>query len=149
MAVRVAIRDNLQVEISAGNHRWLADEPPGFGDDTGPNPYQLLLGALGACTAMTVQLYARHKGWPLDGVEMTLDTHKIHARDCDDCESDPDARVDVIEVDLDLRGGLSPEQRDRLEQIAARCPVHRTLTSETKIRTRRAAPSSGDRASAG
>ena len=140
MSVRVATRDNLTVEISAGRHTWLADEPVGVGDDAGPTPYELLLGALGACTAMTVQMYARRKGWPLDGVELTLDTHKIHARDCDDCESDPDSRVDIVEVDLELRGDLSAEQRQRLTQIAERCPVHRTLTTETRIRTRAVAP---------
>ncbi|MDF1552079.1 MAG: OsmC family protein [Deferrisomatales bacterium] len=136
MGVHVVSRENLQIELTAGRHRWLADEPAGVGDDTGPNPYQLLLGALGACTAMTVQMYARRKGWPLDAVEVELDTHKIHARDCKDCESDPDTRVDIIELQLTLRGKLTPEQLHRLEEIAGRCPVHRTLTTETKIRAR-------------
>ena len=136
MAVQVSSRDNYQVEIRAGRHRWLADEPADVGDDTGPNPYQLLLGALGACTAMTVRMYARRKGWPLQAVGVNLDTHKIHARDCDDCESDPNTRVDVIELELTLQGELSAAQRQRLEEIATRCPVHRTLTTETKIRTR-------------
>lgn len=136
MGVHVVNRENLQVELTAGRHRWLADEPTGVGDDAGPNPYQLLLGALGACTAMTVQMYARRKGWPLEGVEVELDTHKIHARDCDDCDSDPASRVDIVELQLTLRGDLSSEQRARLEEIAGRCPVHRTLTTETKIRTR-------------
>ena len=136
MGVHVISQENLQVELTAGRHRWLADEPDGLGDDTGPNPYQLLLGALGACTAMTVQLYARRKGWPLEGVEVELDTHKIHARDCEDCESDPDTRVNIVTLELTLRGDLTPEQLQRLEEIAGRCPVHRTLTTETKIRTR-------------
>ncbi len=136
MGVHVVSRNNLQVELTAGRHRWLADEPDGLGDDTGPNPYQLLLGALGACTAMTVQMYARRKGWPLEAVEVELDTHKIHARDCEDCESDPDTRVNIVALELTLRGDLTPEQLQRLEEIAGRCPVHRTLTTETKIRTR-------------
>ena len=136
MGVHVISRENLQVELTAGRHRWLADEPAGVGDDTGPNPYQLLLGALGACTAMTVQMYARRKGWPLEAVEVELDTHKIHARDCEDCESGPDTRVNIVVLELTLRGDLTPEQLQRLEEIAGRCPVHRTLTTETKIRTR-------------
>ena len=140
MGVIAVSGDNYQVGLSAGIHRWVADEPAGIGDDAGPNPYQLLLGALGACTVMTVQMYARRKGWPLEGVEVELDTHKVHARDCDDCESDPDTRVDIVELELTLRGDLSPEQLDRLEEIAGRCPVHRTLTTETKVRTRRSAP---------
>ena len=134
-------RENLQVELTAGRHRWLADEPAGVGDDTGPNPYQLLLGALGACTAMTVQMYARRKGWPLDAVEVELDTHKIHARDCADCESDPETRVDIVELELTLRGDLSPGAvRRGCRRSPGRCPVHRTLTTETKIRTRLATP---------
>lgn len=136
MGVHVVSRENYQVEISTDNHRWLADEPVGVGDGTGPNPYQLLLSALGACTAMTVQMYARRKNWPLTGVEVELDTRKVHARDCADCMSEPDTRVDIIDLALTLRGDLTPEQRQRLEEIANRCPVHRTLTTETKIRTR-------------
>lgn len=136
MGVHIASRKNYQVEISAGNHRWQADEPLGVGDGTGPTPYQLLLSALGACTAMTVQMYARRKNWPLTEVEVELDTRKVHARDCADCSSEPDTRVDIIDLALTLRGDLTPEQRQRLEEIANRCPVHRTLTTETKIRTR-------------
>jgi putative redox protein len=127
---------NLQVEIVAGRHRLVADEPPGIGDDTGPNPYDLLLASLGACTAMTVQMYAKSKNWPLTGVEVRLDHCKIHAQDCEDCESEPTARVDIIERELRFEGDLTREQVDRLALIANRCPVHRTLTGEIKIRTR-------------
>ena len=125
-----------QVEISTGIHKLIADESVGSGDDAGPDPYGLLLAALGACKVMTVQMYAGRKDWPLDGVEVKLTTHKIHARDCEDCESDPNARVDIIEADLTLHGDLTPEQISRLAQIADRCPVQRTLISETKIRSR-------------
>ena len=88
MSVIAQSSTNVQVDITAGRHRLIADEPIGVGDDAGPNPYDLLLSALGACTVMTMQMYARRKGWPLNGVEVRLSTHKIHARDCADCESD-------------------------------------------------------------
>lgn len=129
---------NLQVEIVAGRHQFIADEPIGVGDDEGPTPYDLILAALGACTVMTVEMYARLKKWPLTGVEVTLDHCKVHARDCQDCESEPAARVDVIERELKFHGDLNPDQLERLAQVATRCPVHRTLTGEIKIRTRTA-----------
>ena len=127
---------NYQVEITADNHRWVSDEPRGVGDDAGPNPYDLLLGALGACKAITVQMYARKKGWLLEGVQAALSTYKIHAKDCEDCESDPNAKIDLIEVEISFQGELTPEQIQRLTEISERCPVHQTLVSETKIRTR-------------
>jgi putative redox protein len=126
---------NVQVEISAGQHQFVADEPIGVGDDQGPNPYDLLLSALGACKVMTVQMYARRKGWPLDGVEVSLSTSKVHARDCEDCESNPNARVDLVECLISFQGDLTEQQVQRFAEISERCPVHRTLTSETKIRT--------------
>ena len=126
---------NVQVEIIAGNHKLLADEPHGVGDDAGPDPYALLLSSLGACKVMTVQMYARRKGWPLQDVEVQLNTRKVHAKDCEDCESDPNARVDIIECQISFQGDLTPEQIRRMADISERCPVHRTLTSETKIGT--------------
>jgi putative redox protein len=114
----------------------MADEPIGAGgEDAGPNPYDLLLASLAACTAITLQMYAERKGWPLESVEAELSTEKIYARDCEDCESDPDARIDLIDRKLTFVGDLDESQRMRLAAIADRCPVHRTLTSETKIRT--------------
>jgi len=126
---------NVQVEITAGRHHFVADEPLGVGDDAGPNPYELLLSALGACKVMTVQMYARRKQWPLEGVRVTLSSSRVHARDCEDCESDPDAKVDIIEVRIGFQGDLTAEQVQRLSEMSERCPVHQTLTSETKIRT--------------
>lgn len=127
---------NLRVEIIAGRHQFVADEPvEAGGDDAGPDPYSLLLGSLAACTVITLHMYARRKNWPLESVQASLDIQKVHARDCEDCESDPDARVDIIESRLTFRGDLSPLQLARLAEIASRCPVHRTLAGEIRIRT--------------
>jgi len=126
---------NVQVRIKAGRHEIIADEPLGIGDDAGPDPYSLLLSSLAACTIMTVRMYAKRKNWPVEDVELSLSTQKIHAKDCEDCESDPNARVDIIERQIRFKGDLTPEQIDRLSDIASKCPVHRTLTSETVIRT--------------
>jgi putative redox protein len=84
---------------------------------------------------MTVQMYARRKKWPLEDVELSLSTRKVHAKDCEDCESDPNARVDIIDRQISFKGDLTPDQIDQLTDIASKCPVHRTLTSETVIRT--------------
>jgi putative redox protein len=126
---------NVQVQISAGKHQFVADEPLGVGDDAGPDPYALLLSALGACKVMTVRMYAQRKGWPLDAVQVSLDTRKVHAKDCEDCDSDPNAKVDIIHCLISFRGDLIPEQIARLTEISEKCPVHRTLTSETRVRT--------------
>lgn len=127
---------NMQVEITTGRHTLTADEPLGFGDDLGPDPYALLLSALGSCKVMTVLMYARRKEWPLEQVEVNLETYKIHARDCKNCVSDPDAMVDIIQAEMFFTGDLSVQQIERLEEISHRCPVHRTLTGEIKINTK-------------
>ena len=122
--------------IRARRHTLAADEPVAAGGtDTGPDPYELLLASLGACTSMTVQMYAKQKGWPLTGVSVRLWHQKVHAQDCADCEQKT-AYVDVIEKEVDVAGDLTAEQRARLLEIADRCPVHRTLTGEVKIRSR-------------
>lgn len=122
-------------EIVIGAHRLIADEPTaGGGLDTGPSPYDLLLAALGACTSMTVTMYAHRKAWPLEGVTVRLRHSKIHAADCDHCDTKA-GMLDHIERHIELTGPLSREQRARLLDIANKCPVHRTLTSEIDIRT--------------
>lgn len=123
-----------QVEI--GSHQFMADEPVAVGGtDLGPGPYELLCAALGACTSMTVSVYARMKGWPLESVRVELRHGKVHAEDCAECETKK-GMVDVIERDIQLTGALSDEQRERLLDIARKCPVSRTLTSEIQIHSR-------------
>ena len=125
----------LAQEIIARGHRWIADENASVagGGDRGPDPYELLLAALGACTAITLRLYAGRKGWPLEDVEVSLRHDRVHAEDCADCETKV-GLVDTIELELALHGPLDAEQRARLLEIAGRCPVHRTLEREVVIR---------------
>jgi putative redox protein len=126
----------FQQRVTVGGRTFLADEPPGLGGlGSGPGPYDLLLAALGACSAMTMRLYAERKGWPLERVAVRLRHDRIHARDCADCETKGDARIDEIKKELSIEGPLDEEQRARLVEVAGRCPVHRTLESEIKIRT--------------
>jgi len=128
--------DGFAQHVSAGGHKLLADEPESAGGTgTGPGPYDFLLTALGACTSMTLSLYARRKKWPLDDVTVTLRHAKIHAKDCESCET-KEGKLDRIERDIELHGALSDEQRAKLLEIADKCPVHRTLTSEIDIQTR-------------
>ena len=121
-------------QITAGHHRLVADEPRPIGDDAGPTPYDLLLAGLGACTSITVRMYADRKGWPLERVRVTLRHSRIHAEDCADCETTK-GWINQIDCDVELAGELDYTQRQRLLQITGRCPVHQTLTSEVHITT--------------
>jgi putative redox protein len=121
-------------QITAGHHRLVADEPRPIGDDIGPTPYDLLLAGLGACTSMTVRMYADRKRWPLERIRVTLRHSRIHAKDCADCETST-AWIDHIDCDVELTGDLDDTHRQRLLHIAERCPVHQTLTSEVHIAT--------------
>ncbi len=120
--VTVRTLDGVAMSISAGGHDLVADEPPPVGEGRGPDPYALLLSALGACTAMTVTLYARRKGWPLESVEVRLRHGKTHP---DDCASG--GYCDSAEVHVEFEGPLDDDQRHRLYDISTRCPVARTL----------------------
>lgn len=123
-------------DIAIGAHLLHADEPVAFGGEGGgPTPYQLLSAALGACTTMTMRLYAERRKWPLEHASVTVRHDKVHAKDCADCET-RDAKIDVFEREIELVGPLDEEQRRRLVEIAEKCPVHRTLESEVRIRTR-------------
>jgi putative redox protein len=122
-------------EVTTGDHRLTADEPAALGGgDRGPNPYDLLLASLGTCTSMTLQMYAKRKQWPLEGVTVRLRIDRIHAADCADCET-TEGKVDRIDREIELAGPLSAEQRAGLLAIADKCPVHRTLKGEISIRT--------------
>ena len=123
-------------KIDIGSDHITADEPVAFGGtNTGSSPYDLLLAALGACTSMTIGLYARKRGWPLKDITVSLHHAKIHAKDCEECET-KEGRVDRIWLDIRLDGSLTDEQRAKLMEIAEKCPVHQTLTSEINIKTR-------------
>jgi uncharacterized OsmC-like protein len=127
--------DGFVQEIAAGPHHLRADEPVAAGGKaTGPTPYDLLLAALGACTSMTVSMYARRKQWPLEEVTVRLRHSRHHAEDCASCEAE-DRKLDRIDRELEFRGSLGEDQRARLLAIANRCPVHLTLTSRIDIRT--------------
>ena len=133
--IRETRRGTFQQDILAGVHRLVADEPVAAGGlDSGPGPYDLLLAALGACTSMTIRLYAERKGLPLTRVEVKLRHSRIHATDCAECET-REGMLDRIERAITLEGDLDAAQRARLMEIADKCPVHRTLTSEINIRT--------------
>ena len=133
----------LQQEVFFGSHRLAADEPESLGGtDRGPNPYDLLLSALGACTSMTLTMYAQREDMPLRGVTTRLQHSNVHADDCAKCETE-EGKIDQIEVNIELEGPLSEEQRSKLLEIAEKCPVHQVLTSETVIRIGSAGDESG------
>jgi uncharacterized OsmC-like protein len=122
--------------VRARRHTLYADEPIDLGgDDIGPDPYDYLLAGLGACTSMTLRMYALRKELPLRRVTVRLSRDRIHARDCEDCET-REGRLDEITREITIEGDLDETQRQRLLEIADRCPVHRTLTTEVKVRTR-------------
>jgi putative redox protein len=136
LVVRETGVGRFQQQVLVGSHRLVADEPRSVGgDDTGPTPYDYLTAGLGACTAMTLRMYADHKGWPLEHVEVRLRHSKIHASDCADCETKK-GKLDDIEREIVIQGDLDEPQRARLLEIADRCPVHRTLHGEVRVRSR-------------
>lgn len=125
--------DQFQVSINANGHPLKGDEPESYGGlNSGPSPYDLLAASLGSCTVMTINMYARHKKLALDSVEVSLSHDKIHAVDCADCET-KEGKIDRFKRKIRLKGELTDEQRQRLMEIADRCPVHRTLRSEIEI----------------
>ena len=132
--VVVSSESGLSQEIVSGKHRWHADEPAPFGTDTGPSPYDLLLAGLGACTSMTLRLYAQRHGLDLQRITIRLRHSRIHAEDCMDCET-KEGLLDRIDREIELSGNLDEAQKLRLLEIAERCPVHRSLKSELNIQT--------------
>jgi len=135
VVVRETRTGKFQQTISVGPHRMLADEPiAAGGEDTGLGPYDLVLAGLGACTSMTMRLYADRKSLPLERVTVTLKHSKIHAQDCAECETKA-GMLDQVDRVIAMEGNLDAEQRKKLMEIADKCPVHRTLTSEIHIVT--------------
>jgi putative redox protein len=132
--VIVSSENGLAQKIVSANHEWRADEPAPFGTDTGPSPYELLLASLGACTSMTLRLYAQRKGLDLQRITVRLRHFRIHAEDCTNCETKV-GFLDRIDRQIQLTGNLDDSQKSRLLEIAERCPVHRTLQSEINIQT--------------
>ena len=138
VVVRETRNSKLQQTVTVGPHRMIADEPVAVGgEDSGPGPYDFLLAALGACTSMTMRLYAERKALPLDRITVALRHSKIHAKDCEECET-REGMLDQIDRVIGMEGALDADQRKRLMEIADKCPVHRTLTSEIRILTRAA-----------
>jgi putative redox protein len=136
--VRETRHNKFQQTVSIGPHRLVADEPVAAGgEDTGPGPYDFLLAGLGACTSMTMRLYADRKSLPLERVTVTLKHSKIYAQDCAECETKT-GMLDRIDRLIAMEGALDAEQRAKLMEIADKCPVHRTLTSEIHIVTQAA-----------
>jgi len=125
-------------EVVSGRHRLTGDEPVSYGGkDEGPGPYDYLLIALGTCTSMTIGLYARKKQIPLEKITVALRHSRIHARDCEDCET-KNGMLDRIDLEIELSGSLTAEQHTQLMTVAGKCPVHRTLKSEIDIRLNKA-----------
>lgn len=122
------LSQGFAVELRAGNHVWHADEPTDLGgSDTGPNPYELLLSAVGACTAITVSMFCRRKGWDLHSISAHYELDKVHADDCADCEDESKGYLERVRSQIFIEGDFDAEQREKLSDVARRCPVHKTL----------------------
>src|SRR5688572_11232276 len=133
--VIVTSKDNLRNEVRYGaGHAFITDEPvEAGGEGAGPDPYALLLAALGSCISMTVTLYARRKQWPVQSVTVHLRQKRVHAKDCAECDQTLDTYIHRIERSVQVEGDLTEEQHARLQEIAHKCPVHKTLTAKIMI----------------
>ncbi len=132
--ITAKLTSGMAVQMSNGRHHWRADEPlSAGGTDTGPNPYELLLGSLAACTCITISWYCQHKKIPLESVSTTYDFSRIHADDCKDCDIPDKGFIEKITSNVHIEGDFDEAQRKRLAQIAQRCPVHKTLAHGVKF----------------
>jgi putative redox protein len=134
--VHLPLDEQFKTTLTAGKHTIIADEPVSVkgGKDQGPDPYDMLLMSLGACTVMTVKMYARRKKWPLEDLYVELRQSKGYAEDCSNCE-DPDSKIDVIEKELIIKGDLTEEQKEKFLDISKKCPVHKTLLGDIDIKS--------------
>jgi uncharacterized OsmC-like protein len=131
--VTVESRNSLRNVVHAGAHEFITDEPASLGGtEAGPTPYDLISGALGACTSMTMHIVAAREHIPLESIEVSVDTERVHAKDCEDCLSD-DGYIHRFKVEIRLTGNLTPAQRERMLMVAKRCPVNKMLVSEIRI----------------
>ena len=132
--VKAQLGSGVRTEIIARQHTWFADEPAALGgSDEGPNPYELLLGSLAACTAITLRLYANHKGIELDGVDIDIEFDRVHAEDCMECDEADGGLIERMRSSVTFRGTFDEAQKKRLAQVAQRCPVHKTLARGVQI----------------
>lgn len=128
--VSAQLTTGMQVRITNGQHSWIADEPASAGgEDSGPNPYELLLGSLAACICITIAMYCRHKGMRLTAVDASFRFSRIHADDCEHCDEAAAGHLDHIESNVRIDGDFDESQKKRLAEIATRCPVHKTLAN--------------------
>lgn len=143
--ITARLNEGLAVKLTDGRHEWLADEPLGAGGtDLGPDPYELLLGALAACTCVTIAGYCRHKGLALHSVSASLSFSRVHAEDCVDCDKTDKSITEQIVSDVNIQGDFDEKQKKRLAQIATRCPVHKTLANGVQIKDRASFEGAGD-----
>jgi len=127
-------KEKYKTTMTAGNHELIADEPEGVGgQDKGPDPYDYLLMSLGACTSITLRMYAERKKWPVEDIFVELKHHKDHAEDCEDCD-DKSAKIDKIEKEIIVKGDLDQDQLDRLLEISHKCPVNKTLKGDMEMK---------------
>jgi len=132
--ITAMLTDGMVVSMSNGRHEWTADEPlSAGGTDTGPDPYELLLSSLAACTCVTIAWYCRHKKLPLKSVSTTFAFSRIHAKDCEDCDIPDKGYIEQITSNVHIEGSFDEAQQKRLAQIASRCPVHKTLANGVTI----------------
>ncbi len=133
--ITARLSDGLAVKLTDGRHEWLADEPlDAGGTDLGPDPYEMLLGALAACTCVTIAAYCRHKGYTLQSVSASLSFSRVHAEDCVDCDQSGKGVSEQIVSEVNIEGDFDDQQKKRLAQIATRCPVHKTLANGVRIK---------------
>jgi uncharacterized OsmC-like protein len=133
--ITATLSSGTEVEISNGQHSWRADEPVAVGGtDSGPNPYELLLGSLAACTCITLAIYCRHKKIALESVSASYEFNRIHAKDCEDCDDETKGFIDHVTSNVRVGGDFDDAQKKRLAEIVQRCPVHKTLANGMSIK---------------